>query len=40
MDEKKQEDGEYPYWNRVYIGVIIYAIALIIGLWALTKSFQ
>jgi hypothetical protein len=40
MDERKQEEREYPHWNRVYIAVIIYTIALIIGLWALAKAFQ
>jgi hypothetical protein len=40
MDERKQEEREYPHWNRVYITVVIYTIALIIGLWALAKTFQ
>jgi hypothetical protein len=40
MDVEKQDEREYPYWNRVYIAVIIYAIALIIGLWAGSKAFQ
>jgi hypothetical protein len=40
MNEGKQEEREFPYWNRVYIAVIVYTIALIIGLWALAQAFQ
>jgi len=40
MDIEKQDEREYPHWNRVYIAVIIYTIALIIGLWAVSKAFQ
>jgi hypothetical protein len=40
MDEENQGEREYPYWNRVYITVIVYTIALIIGLWAISKAFQ
>jgi hypothetical protein len=40
MDSEEKEEREYPHWNRVYIVVIIYTIALIIGLWAVAKAFQ
>lgn len=41
MENQKQPDkGEYPYWNRVYITVIVYTIALIIGLWLFSRMFQ
>jgi hypothetical protein len=40
MDEENRGEREYPYWNRVYITVIVYTIALIIGLWAISKAFQ
>jgi hypothetical protein len=40
MDVEKQDEREYPHWKRVYITVIIYTIALIIGLWAFSKLFQ
>jgi hypothetical protein len=34
------EAREYPYWNRVYITVIIYTIGLIVGLWLFSRMFQ
>ena len=34
------DEQEYPYWRRVYITVIIYTTALIIGLWAFSKLFE
>lgn len=34
------DEREFPYWNRVYFIVIVYAIALIIGLWAFSRAFQ
>ena len=42
MNEIKQrdEEREYPHWNRVYITVIIYTICLIVGLWLFSKVFQ
>jgi len=40
MNEDKQNEREYPYWNRVYGAVIIYTIVLIIGLWAFSRMFQ
>jgi hypothetical protein len=42
MNEPTQRDGEreYPYWNRVYITVIIYTICLIVGLWLFSRMFQ
>jgi hypothetical protein len=38
--EAANQEREYPHWNRVYLIVIIYAIALIIGLWAFSRMFQ
>jgi len=40
MSENKQEEPEYPYWNRVYISVIIYTVFLIAGLYALSQMFR
>ncbi len=40
MNEDKQNEREYPHWNRVYITVIVYTIILIIGLWAFSRMFQ
>ena len=40
MNEGKQEEREFPHWNRVYIAVIIYTSALIVGLWAFAKAYQ
>ncbi len=33
------DEYEYPYWGRVYLGVIIYTILLIICLWLFSKTF-
>ena len=40
MSEQNESEREYPYWNRVYIIVIVYTIALIAGLWAFSKLFE
>jgi hypothetical protein len=40
MDNEQQDEREYPYWNRVYVIVMIYTIVLIIGLWAFSRLFQ
>jgi len=40
MDNQPNEEREYPHWNRVYLTVIIYAIALIFALWLISKQFQ
>lgn len=34
------EEQEYPHWNRVYLAVIIFAIALIFVLWLISRQFQ
>ncbi|HQR35932.1 MAG TPA: hypothetical protein PLK30_24630 [Blastocatellia bacterium] len=34
------DEREYPHWNRVYISVIVFTIALIIGLWWFSRMFQ
>lgn len=36
----KDNERDYPHWNRVYAIVIIYTTALIIGLWAFSKLFE
>ena len=40
MNEQHNDEQEYPYWNRVYLTVIIYAIVLIGVLWFISKQFQ
>lgn len=40
MNQAPEEEREYPHWNRVYITVIVYSIALIIGLWLFSQMFQ
>lgn len=40
MNEQPQDEQEYPHWNRVYLSVIVYTIALIIVLWFISKQFQ
>lgn len=34
------DEREYPYWNRVYLAVIIFTVATIVGLWWFSKQFQ
>lgn len=34
------EPREYPHWNRVYLAVISYTIALIFTLWLISKQYQ
>lgn len=40
MNHQNEPEREYPYWNRVYITIIVYTIALIIGLWLFSRMFQ
>lgn len=40
MKEEKNEEQEYPYWNRVYLTVIIYTTVLIFVLWLISRQFQ
>jgi hypothetical protein len=40
MDNQPNEEREYPHWNRVYLTVIIYTIALIFVLWLISRQFQ
>jgi hypothetical protein len=35
-----EDEHEYPYWNRVYLTVIVFTIALIFVLWLISKQFQ
>jgi hypothetical protein len=37
---QRDEEREYPHWNRVYITVVIYTIGLIVGLWLFSRMFQ
>jgi hypothetical protein len=39
-DRQSGDEREYPHWNRVYITVIVFTIALIIGLWLFSRMFQ
>ncbi len=34
------DEREYPHWGRVYVIVIIFTAAVIIGLWAFSKLFE
>ena len=34
------EEQEYPYWNRVYLAVIIVTIIVIAAMWLFSKSFE
>ncbi|MDX2043841.1 MAG: hypothetical protein SF097_21680 [Acidobacteriota bacterium] len=40
MNQAPEKEREYPHWNRVYIVVIIYTIATIVGLWLFSRMFQ
>ena len=40
MSEEKQDEPDYPHWNRVYGVVIGYTIVLIILIWAFSRSFR
>jgi hypothetical protein len=37
---QRDEEREYPHWNRVYGAVIVYTFCLIAGLWAFSKLFE
>ena len=39
-DKQTDVEREYPHWNRVYITVIVYTIALIVGLWLFSRMFR
>lgn len=39
-ESRNGEEREYPHWNRVYAAVIVFATALIIGLWLFSRLFQ
>ncbi|MGH9802507.1 MAG: hypothetical protein ACRD82_19245 [Blastocatellia bacterium] len=39
MNKPTEGEREYPHWNRVYITVIAYSIALIVGLWLFSRAF-
>jgi hypothetical protein len=34
------DEPEYPHWGRVYLIVIIYTAALILGLWLFSQMFE
>jgi len=40
MNQQTEDEKEYPHWNRVYVTVIIYTIATIVGLWLFSRMFQ
>jgi hypothetical protein len=31
---------DYPHWGRVYIIVVIYTAALVVGLWLFSRLFE
>jgi hypothetical protein len=37
---ERDEEREYPHWNRVYIAVIVYTAGLFVGLWLFSRMFQ
>jgi hypothetical protein len=39
MDKEQADEREYPHWKLVYLIVVIYTIALIIGLWTFSRLF-
>ncbi|NDD65764.1 MAG: hypothetical protein EBZ36_17580 [Acidobacteria bacterium] len=38
--EVQMSERDYPYWNRVYWLVIVYAILLILALWLISSRFD
>lgn len=34
------EEQEYPYWNRVYIAVVVFLVIVISALWMFMKMFE
>jgi hypothetical protein len=32
-------EREYPHWNRVYAGVILFTIVTIVALWLFSRAF-
>jgi hypothetical protein len=38
--QQDHDEEEYPHWSRVYLTVIIYTLALIIGLWVFSQQFE
>ncbi len=36
---KVQEEQEYPYWNRVYLAVVIWTVIVIVSLWMFSRAF-
>ena len=34
------EEQEYPYWNRVYVAVVVFLVIVISALWMFMKSFE
>ncbi len=37
---EKPEEQEYPYWNRVYLAVVIFLVIVISSLWMFMKAFE
>ena len=37
---EKPEEPEYPYWNRVYLAVVVFLIIVIASLWMFMKTFE
>ena len=34
------EEQEYPYWNRVYVAVVVFLVIVISALWMFMKTFE
>lgn len=37
---EKPEEQEYPYWNRVYLAVVVFLVIVISSLWIFMKAFE
>ncbi len=40
MKEDQETEREYPHWNRVYLIVVLYSIAIMIGLWLFSRLYD
>ena len=37
---QESEEQEYPYWNRVYLAVVVFLVIVISSLWIFMKAFE
>lgn len=40
MKEDQETEQEYPHWNRVYLIVVLYSIAIMVGLWLFSRMYD